>query len=67
MKMQGRTLAAIAAFVFGATAALGAGAAGGACEECWSDYYRCKNTPEYCDGRLNECLLRGDGKYPCPL
>ncbi|ALN55987.1 hypothetical protein [Lysobacter enzymogenes] len=64
--MQARTLAALAAFVFGSAAAMSAGANSYDCQLCWDNYHRCKNTPEFCDGQLQECLLRGDGKYPCP-
>jgi len=66
MSKQGRALAAVAAFAFGCAVTLSAGAAGGVCQECWDNYHRCKNTPEFCDAQLQACLDKGDGKFPCP-
>ena len=69
MKLQRRSIAALAAFVLGCSMALSAGAASDACTRCWNTYDACvtAGTDPNCDAKLITCLKRGDGRQPCPL
>lgn len=69
MKLQRRTIAAVAAFVFGCSMVMSVGAASNACAACWSTYDACvlAGTNPNCETNLIKCLKRGDGRQPCPL
>ncbi|MFQ6309984.1 hypothetical protein [Lysobacter capsici] len=69
MKMQRRTTAALAAFVFGCSMFMSASAAINTCTRCWNTYDLCvaAGTSTQCETNLITCLKRGDGTRPCPL
>lgn len=69
MNTQTRLRLALATFVFGLAASLGASAAN-VCTRCENNYIACQSggtSEAQCYQWYVECLRYGDGQRPCPM